>query len=435
MYRRSAQVQDLIRRLSAISAGLAACLDNIIAELQNSNSDPDPYLIRCAQNIASTQIAITRQILVLTNLIEGGGETVLLGPQPVGNSDPVSQLHMQYDGYLDPAPDVPIGLLQAPAAFQHALTQNQISKSTLEPDEAVPRQTHERNLRRAAVIYAPRKSVRRVLSPLGWRLLQGAAQRISTRHLIGVLCVVILGIGGLTLGESKTDQNVSPPKHAEGPLQNTEKAASASTPDAPDHALTRDDVIAQPPPARLQDTIVLSAPREPAIVVAPAEPVSPKGIGNQPVREVVRDDTVPPKVSGVTRAIAKAPSENTPETKPAKPLLSAIPEVQPKASPGAKPAAFKTTVKDEPVPTQKFAAAILALRDGKAALQIYQDLQNRHPGVLGSKKGELRSFNGPDQTPWVQVLVLPPSSKEDAQAICQNLGAEGAALGCKVVSY
>ncbi len=433
MYRRSAQVQDLIRRLSAISAGLAACLDSIIAELQNSNADPDPYLIRCAQNIASTQIAITRQILVLTNLIEGGGETVLLGPQPVGNSDPISQLHMQYDGYLDPAPDVPIGLLQAPAAFQHAVTQNQISKSTLEPNEAVSRQTHERNLRRAAVIYAPRKSV---LSPLGWRLLQGAAQRISTRHLIGVLCVVILGIGGLTLGESKTDQNISHPEHAEGPLENTEVAASASTPDAPDHALTRDDVIAQPPPARLQDTIVLSAPREPAIVVvAPAEPDNPEDIGNQPVREVVTHDTVPPKAPGVPRAIQKAPSENTPETKPPKPLFGAMPEAQPKASLGAKPAAFKTTVKTEPVPAQKFAAAILALRDGKAALQIYRDLQNRHAGVLGNKKGELRSFNGPDQTPWVQVLVLPPSSKEDAQAICQNLGAEGAALGCKVVSY
>jgi len=431
LYRRSAQVQDLIRRLSAISAGLAACLDSIIAELQNSNSDPDPYLIRCAQNIASTQIAITRQILVLTNLIEGGGETVLLEPQPVRNSDLVSQLHMQFDGYLDPAPDAPIGLLQ-PAALQHAVTQNQISKSA---DEAIPRQTHEHNLRRAAVIYAPGKSVRRVISPLGWRLLPGAAQKISTRHLVGVLCVVVLGIGGLTLGEPKTDQNASPPEHVNRPLENTEVASSSSRSDAPDHALTRDDVIAQPPPARLQDTIVLSAPRGPAIVVAPAESDSPEGIGNQPVREVATHDTVPPKAPGVPRAIQKAPSENTPETKPPKQLFGVIPEAQPKASVGAKPAAFKTTVKTEPVPAQKFAAAILALRDGKAALQIYQDLQNRHPGVLGSKKGELRSFNGPDQTPWVQVLVLPPSSKEDAQAICQNLGAEGTALGCKVVSY
>ena len=92
-------------------------------------------------------------------------------------------------------------------------------------------------------------------------------------------------------------------------------------------------------------------------------------------------------------------------------------------------------MKAEPAQIQNFAPSILALRNGKAALQIYQDLQKRHPSVLRNKSAELRSFTGSDQTPWVQLLAVPPSTKEEAEAVCVRLGPEAKALGCKVVPY
>lgn len=440
-YRRHSQLQsahDLIRRLSAISAELAACLDSVVAELHiGQRSYPDAYLLRCAQNLASTQVAITQQIILLTSVIEKGG-AAFVAPQPIFPSL-VDQFSAGVEGHFNVQSETPIRLLEAPAAFQQAVSQTPgVAYRNLSDPKINP---EDNSLRRTALIYAaPKESALGLTTSYARKLAKIIPRLLAPRYVIGVLLVMGLWIA------MRPEKPIAPPKHEktaalERKLDSrvpTEKIAHArsETPDAAQGTLTHDDATVTP--LGLENphpTIVISPPR-PVTSTAALVPEPPASIART-IDDVAIDSDQPipepraPQVTqnSVPKVIAKA--TNTPDAKPAAKEAQRLL----KASTDVKPTTFKTTVKTEPAQVPKFAPSILALRDGKAALQIYQDLQKRHPSVLGNKSAELRNFTGSDQTPWVQLLAVPSSSKEEAEAICVRLGPEAKALGCKVVPY
>ena len=68
-------------------------------------------------------------------------------------------------------------------------------------------------------------------------------------------------------------------------------------------------------------------------------------------------------------------------------------------------------------------------------MQIFGDLQHRHPATLSNKRGELKSFVGPDGQTWYHVIAVPAVTEAEAGAICRSLGPEGEALDCTVAAY
>ena len=443
-FRRHSQLQsahDLIRRLSAISAELAACLDSVVVELHNGQrSYPDAYLLRCAQSLASTQVAITQQIILLTSLIEKGGEAVFVAPQPMFPSL-ADQLNAGAEGHFNAQSENPIRLLEVPAAFQQAVSQTPGGTHRNLSDPKI--NSKDTSLRRAALIYAPPKeSALGLTTSYARKLAKIIPRLLAPRYVAGIFLIMGLWI------VMRSEKPIAPPEHEktaalerklDGQVP-TEKVAHASS-DAAQGTLTHDDAAVTPLGLQNQHpTIVISPPRPstapvPAFIPEPPSSITPTAddvaIGSdQPIPE---PEPPAPKAKATQNSAPKVAAKVT-DTRDAKPAAKEA-QRSPKASTDAKPATFKTTVKAEPAQIQNFAPSILALRNGKAALQIYQDLQKRHPSVLRNKSAELRSFTGSDQTPWVQLLAVPPSTKEEAEAVCVRLGPEAKALGCKVVPY
>lgn len=426
---------DVIRRLSAISADLASCLDAVILELHKAEPfEPDPGLVRCAQNLAATQVAITQQILLLTRLIETNEQPMLFEAQPQqGGHFEVLQTQTLPETIPGPARATFLNrpVQNAPKALPYD------THPTIEPFGLQP----TRSLNRAAQIYAAQEPTPARLGPSSQGERNEPSVSVVKRILasrftmvIGLIALII-GLWSIILspGEPTTAQLV--------PRGNTENGADK-------------DRMADKLQRRLSETVeseegdkTTGAPPRDEAANAPAStfttaPLSPPTVGVMPPpkptenpdkavtaepSEVARPAAVPPSVVPDIKKIEPADTPKDPRlAKPAP--VAAKPRVQ-------EPSAFKTTVKPMPQPAQKFAPVILVLRDGKTALQIYQDLQKRHPAVLGNKTAELRSFTGTDQTPWVRLLAVPAVSQEDAEAICQQLGTEGQALGCKVVPY
>ena len=85
-----------------------------------------------------------------------------------------------------------------------------------------------------------------------------------------------------------------------------------------------------------------------------------------------------------------------------------------------------------PAAAPRFAPILVTLRDGPAALQIFEELKQRHAAVLANKSAQLRSFVGPDGNTWFHLIALPAVTEAEARNLCQALGAEGKALGCSV---
>lgn len=139
--------------------------------------------------------------------------------------------------------------------------------------------------------------------------------------------------------------------------------------------------------------------RPPPTAPAPVEPVSKPG-------DVQRDiETAPP---------AAKPVRENPKQK----------EI----------AAFKTSV--VPAPQKElFAPVLLELKNGDSLKKIFQDLQKRYPAQLGGKSAELRPVAGPDNETWLALIAAPGVPKEEAMAICLDMGQEGKTLGCRVVRY
>ena len=443
-YRRHSQLQsahDLIRRLSAISAELAACLDSVVAELHNGQrSYPDAYLLRCAQNLASTQVAITQQIILLTSVIEKGG-AAFVAPQPIFPSL-VDQFSAGVEGHFNVQSENPNRLLEAPAAFQQAVSQTPgVTYRNLSDPKINPK---DNSLRRTALIYAaPKESALGLTTSYARKLAKIIPRLLAPRYVIGAFLVMGLWIA------MRPEKPIAPPAHEKTaalerkldsrvPTENVAPAKSV-TPDAAQGTLTHDDATVTP--LGLENphpTIVISPPRPvtsttpiTALVPEPPASIAPTtdDVAIDSDQQIPEPRALQVKQNSVPKVTAKA--TNTPDVKPA----AKEAQRSPKASTDVKPTTFKTTVKTESAQVQKFAPSILALRDGKAALQIYQDLQKRHPSVLGNKSAELRNFTGSDQTPWVQLLAVPSSSKEEAEAVCVKLGPEATALGCKVVPY
>ncbi len=88
-----------------------------------------------------------------------------------------------------------------------------------------------------------------------------------------------------------------------------------------------------------------------------------------------------------------------------------------------------------PATAGRFAPVLLTLRDGPAALQIFEGLQKRHPDALANKKAEMRNFVGPDGQEWYRLLAVPAVTQAEATEVCHLLGSEGEALGCTVAAY
>ncbi|MCB1484137.1 MAG: hypothetical protein KDJ17_04505 [Hyphomicrobiaceae bacterium] len=445
---------DVIRRLSAVSAELASCLDAVILELHKAEPfEPDPGLVRCAQNLAATQVAITQQILLLTRLIETDEQPTLFEAQPQQQGGPFELLQAQTLPQTIPGPERetfpnrPVQALPSPPkALPH------ITQSALEPVRLQPTQS----LHRAARIYAAQEPTPARLGPSVQRAQVEPSVGVITRILTSRLTVIIglialiVGLWSIILspGEPTTAQlvpggqteNGAAPTSETDPMADKlqqrlsdtieskgEDKASTAAPEREEAANVPASTFTTAPLSH--PTVVVMPPAKPAANPeeeaiaedAPSEPARPAAVAAPAVQRPVASDikTVKPP--------ATTPKET--EQKIDKPApVAAKPKVQ-------EPAAFKTTVKPTPQPVQKFAPVILVLRDGKVALQIYQDLQKRHPAVLGGKTAELRSFTGTDQTPWVKLLAVPSVSKEEAEAICQQLGSEGKALGCNVVPY
>ncbi|MEZ5899110.1 MAG: hypothetical protein R3D51_06405 [Hyphomicrobiaceae bacterium] len=445
---------DVIRRLSAVSAELASCLDAVIIELHRAEPfEPDPGLVRCAQNLAATQVAITQQILLLTRLIETDEQPILFEAQSQQQGGPFELLQAQTLPQTIPGPDRGTFLdrpIQARPSNTRALPH--ITRSTLEPFKLQPTQA----LRRTALIYGAQEPTPARLGPSSQRERNepslGVVKRILTSRLS-----VIIGLIALIVGLWSIILNPGEPTPAQlVPGGRTENGTAPST---------DTDRMADKRRQRLSDTVESKGGDEPSTGVAEREdaanapastfttaPLSqptvvvmpPASTAANPDDAATAQDTLSEPARPVAVAAPTVQRPVGPDTKKFKAPASTPKETEPKIdipAPTApkpqvqEPTAFKTTIKPTPQPVQKFAPVILVLRDGKVALQIYQDLQKRHPAVLGNKTAELRSFTGTDQTTWVQLLAVPSTSKKDAEAICEQLGSEGKALGCNVVSY
>ena len=132
--------------------------------------------------------------------------------------------------------------------------------------------------------------------------------------------------------------------------------------------------------------------RVPSPAVATTSPDDPAQSGNQPTRSAVQSGR------GEDRA-KKSPSWTT----------ATVPTAAP-----------------------RFAPILVTLRDGPAALQIFEELKQRHGPTLADKRAHLKSFVGPDGNTWFRLIALPAVTEAEARKLCQALGAEGKALGCKV---
>jgi len=430
---------DVIRRLSAVSAELAACLDAVILELHKAEPfDPDPGLVRCAQNLAATQVAITQQILWLTRLIETREQPSLVDVQPLLASKPVEvrETHPEPARSVTQIQAFPRQALPAPtqAAFEPATTPTSLPSKLAEQVYAQPARL------------GPQSS-RAIEEPTQNTVVRFATSRPT---IIAGLLLLIVGLWSWILNPSEPDTAQLTPAiktaTTDGTAEKLQERLSDSIATGPNDEnphqvpqteVPKHDEAANAPPF---PTAPLSQPT--IVVTPPRQAESPK----QPAEETPTEPTIeashnsPRAESGVEKPEAatalankdlvpeKAPDPE-PQTLSEKRLLpekARSPEKPPTAS------SFKTTVQPTP---PKFAPVILVLKDSKAALQIFQDVQRRHTAVLGNKTAEIRSVTGTDQTPWAQILAVPPSSKEEAQALCQQLGVEGTALGCKVVPY
>lgn len=119
---------------------------------------------------------------------------------------------------------------------------------------------------------------------------------------------------------------------------------------------------------------------------------------------------------------------------------------QGRAAAQEKPAArAPATAKAAPPPPQKaedsatvrarYAPSLLKVKNPAAALEVFNDLRSRHGVVLSGKSAELRTVIAADNETWYQVLAVPAGTERQAADICRQLGEEGKALGCSVMTY
>jgi hypothetical protein len=80
----------------------------------------------------------------------------------------------------------------------------------------------------------------------------------------------------------------------------------------------------------------------------------------------------------------------------------------------------------------RYVPVLILLKNPAAALQVYSQLRKRHPTLLGTKTAAVKSVTMDNNETWYRVVLNPAGTKDAAQSVCQQLGAEGVALGCSV---
>ncbi len=101
---------------------------------------------------------------------------------------------------------------------------------------------------------------------------------------------------------------------------------------------------------------------------------------------------------------------------------------------GSRASAAEPNAAGPKMSSDRFAPALITLKDASSVLQVFISLQKRH-AVLSDKVPEVRPVPGEGQTTWYRLLVGPSVTRKEAEDICRQLGPEGQTLGCTVAVY
>lgn len=74
---------------------------------------------------------------------------------------------------------------------------------------------------------------------------------------------------------------------------------------------------------------------------------------------------------------------------------------------------------------ERFVAVVFTHRNQSALSQAFSDLQLQYPNLLASRQGETQRIDRGDKGVWHRLVVLPPGSRQDADALCGQLAGVG----------
>jgi hypothetical protein len=80
---------------------------------------------------------------------------------------------------------------------------------------------------------------------------------------------------------------------------------------------------------------------------------------------------------------------------------------------------------DPPPRTERFVAVVFTHQNQAALSQAFSDLQLQYPNLLASRQGETQRVDRGDKGVWHRLVVLPPGSRQDADALCGQLAGVG----------
>ncbi len=196
------------------------------------------------------------------------------------------------------------------------------------------------------------------------------------------------------------------------PATSSQQSVADGTAQEPQPNNSAAAIVVNPPPAPSTQLVGTTAQNEAASQTA------------SPSRQAAKAKVASPSEKKPTQQSGLSASTPVSDTKVAPPKQKVV-----NAKPAPSSSATQTGAASSP-----FVPVLLTLKDQTSALQVFRDLQKRHP-ALATKTAELRSIVGPDQQNWYQVLAVPSGTQAEATELCRKLGPEGEALDCKVAAY
>ena len=256
----------------------------------------------------------------------------------------------------------------------------------------------------------------------------GRDHEVNAGHVGGTMGAAETSPGATPMGASLLGAEVDPSMISTPRPASDAQAMSPSTSSAYSAPATRS---ADAPGATHADreatnvAVWTELPRPAAAVGVPNTPRPP--VAAKPDTDTPLTGRVPSAQVAVPPPKVEAPQRVDSPTKAA---------LQPDRGAGKAPPSQKWAVATVPsapsAAAPRYASMFMTLKDGAAALQIFEDLKIRHAEVLADKRGELRSYVGSDGQTWYRVVALPAGTEVEATKICQSMGSEGHALGCTV---
>lgn len=485
------EVQELYQRFAALSAEISVCLDAVLIEIQHAPVSGNQTAFRIARDLVAAQYAVTQQLALLSGLVDrqaalapsahaAYSQPLLPAPAhpfhglpqvplPAGSSEPfdAQSLHRlsdalaarpyagtsgarlpqqgsdyDYSQLLRPQPHP--GPHYPPGPAPQDAVWSEVSPAAW-GDETPSQLSPQSHSHGAETVHPAPPAPRRARGDgAPWMRGHSKAARHAPKMMAGLFLALVLGLA-VMLNAGRRPAEIAAAPEPGKPAGRLIPTAQTAPPAPQTQGMAPADDAPQP-----VDTAELgAAPPRPEVVPEPAPelaavPAAPPPAADPPAKAGA--DAAHEVASEPAAEAAEAPRK-APAVKP--PPKAAETQAEIKAPKPAAVAPFKTAVVKpaEPKPSQTkpsqakppepktFAPVLLQLKDGNQLLTLFKDLQKRHPGALGGKTPELRPSAGPGGASWMSLLAVPPVTREEAERVCRDMGAEGSALGCKVSGY